>query len=242
MSRGWLLGEGIFETMVWRDGRVEALGRHWQRLCAGAAALGLPAPDLNAMREALHAVVAANEGCHRLRYTLSRAVGDAVDICAAATPLTVWPETERVMLSPWQRNTTGVLTGIKSVSYAENVLALRSAHEQGCGEALLANTKDELCEGTGSNVFVVLDGRIFTPTLRSGCLAGVTRALVVESGMVEEKDLPVECLREVSEMFLTSSTRGVQAVAMVDGRPLSVVNGVLTQAARVLLHSALAVE
>ena len=80
---------------------------------------------------------------------------------------------------PWRRNQHGALTGVKTTSYAENVVALAAARAAGVGEALLANTAGELCEGTGTNVFCVLDGVPCTPPLSSGCLAGVTRALVL---------------------------------------------------------------
>jgi len=234
-----MLGEGIFETMVWRNGRVEALRRHWLRLCEGAAELGLPAPTLEEMNAALAAVVEANPGCHRLRYTICRGIADAVDVCAAATPLTNWPAVERVTLVPWRRNAKGALAHIKSVSYLENVLTLRQAQEKGYGEGLLGNTSDQLCEGSGSNVFVVLNGRLLTPPLTSGCLPGVTRALLLESGIAVEEDLPLDCLRRITELFLTSSTRGVQAVGEVDGRALPEVNGAFTQAARLALEQRL---
>lgn len=242
LSRGWMLGEGVFETMVWRGNRVEALRRHWLRLCEGAARLGLPAPDLNEMNEALTAVVQTNENSHRLRYTICRNDSDSVDVCASASPLTVWPDVEHVSIAPWKRNADSALVGIKSVAYAENVIALRHAKERACGEALLSNTQDQLCEGTGSNVFVVIGGRILTPPLASGCLAGTTRGLILESGIAHEEEIRMSRLADVTEIFLTSSTRGVQPVGSVDGRSLDVINGSLTHAASEALQSALASE
>jgi branched-chain amino acid aminotransferase len=239
LSRGWLVGEGVFETMVWREGKVEALHRHWLRLCDGARLMGLPAPSLQEMVKALESVVMANDGYHRLRYTVSRGVGDAVDHCAVATPLTPWPEQERVVVVPWQRNAGGALTGIKSVAYAENVRALHYARERGCGEGLFLNTAGQLCEGSGSNVFFVVNDRLLTPPLASGCLPGVTRALVLESGLADESNLSAADLLQVREMFLTSSTRGVQAVAVCDEIPLPVINGEWTREARGALAQAL---
>lgn len=238
VGRGWMLGEGVFETLVWRDGRAEALTSHWKRLKRGTEVMGLPVPALDEMKAALEAVVEANPGRHRLRYTVSRSV-EGCDVCAVATMLTVWPEEEAVMVVPFRRNERGALAGIKATSYAENLLALRHAQDQGCGEALLLNTRGELCEGSGSNVFAVSGGRLLTPPPDSGCLQGVTRGLLMECGLAMEEVLPEEGLGKVEEMFLTSSTRGVQAVGRLDGRRLPVVNGRWTQEARHALQKAL---
>ena len=84
------------------------------------------------------------------------------------------------------------MAGIKTTSYAENVVALAHARARGCTEAIFANTTGGLCEGTGTNVFVVVDGRLVTPPLSSGCLAGVTRDLVLELTEAIEADLPMD--------------------------------------------------
>lgn len=101
---------------------------------------------------------------------------------------------------------------MKTTSYAENVVALARAAELGATEAVFANTVGSLCEGTGSNVFYVLDGELRTPSLASGCLAGITRALVLEWYGAREVDEPVAVLERAEEVFLTSTTRDVQAV------------------------------
>ena len=88
-----------------------------------------------------------------------------------------------------------------------------------------------LCEGTGSNVFLEVGGRLVTPGLASGCLAGVTRALVLEWTDAVEREVPVEALAAAGEVFLTSSTRDVQPVAMVDGRAVPACPGPLTRIA-----------
>jgi branched-chain amino acid aminotransferase len=124
-----------------------------------------------------------------------------------------------VHVVPWTRNERGPLAGVKSTSYAENVVALDVALAHGASEALFANNADDLCEGTGANVFVVLDDRLVTPPLRSGCLAGVTRALVLDllGDTADEADVPMARLAEVTEMFLVSTAREVQPVTTVTG-------------------------
>ena len=116
-----------------------------------------------------------------------------------------------VVTVPWTRNEHGATAGLKTTSYAENVIALAHAVERGGSEAVFANTAGNLCEGTGTNVFYVVDGELRTPTLASGCLAGVTRALVIEWCGAREVDEP---LAEV----LAHGERGVPGVHDA-GRP-----------------------
>jgi branched-chain amino acid aminotransferase len=120
---------------------------------------------------------------------------------------------------------------LKTTSYAENVVALDSVKEQGADEAIFANTAGNLCEGTGSNIFVGIDGRLVTPPLTSGCLAGITREILLEVVAVDERDLPLDALARADEAFLTSSTRDVQAISHVDGQALPACPGPLTRAA-----------
>ena len=101
-------------------------------------------------------------------------------------------------------------------------------------------TRDELCEGTGTNVFVVLGGRLLTPPLSSGCLGGITRELVLECTDAAEEALPYDVLFRADELFVTSTIRQVQAVAHVDGHAVPAAPGPVTSAARAafLAHAA----
>jgi branched-chain amino acid aminotransferase len=152
-------------------------------------------------------------------------------VLVVCSPPPDWPPAEHVATVQWTRNERGALAGLKTTSYAENVIALADANERGAGEAIFANTKGELCEGTGTNVFLVINDVLVTPPLSSGCLAGVTRELVGEVVAVEERAVPLGALAVASEAFLTSSTRDVQPIATVDGAPLPACPGPLTQAA-----------
>jgi branched-chain amino acid aminotransferase len=124
-----------------------------------------------------------------------------------------------------------VLAGVKTSSYAENVVALRYAHQRRASEAIFGNTVGDLCEGTGTNIFWTDGERIHTPPLSAGCLAGITRALLIEQMDVVEATLPVAALADVREAFLTSSTRIVQSIGRVDDIELEIVDGPLTTAA-----------
>ncbi|MBB5935658.1 aminotransferase class IV [Streptomyces zagrosensis] len=246
-DHGLTVGDGIFETLKAVDGTPFALTRHLHRLTASARGLGLPEPDLDEVRKACAAVLADNPtplGRLRITYTggLSPLGSDRGEtgptLVVALVPIAPLPESTAVVTVPWTRNERGALVGLKSTSYAENVVALTAARRQGASEALLANTVGQLCEGTGSNVFLVLDGELHTPPLTSGCLAGVTRALVVEWAGAKETDLPLEALDEADEVFLTSTTRDVQAVHRIGpegaGRTFSQAPGTVTrEAARI---------
>ncbi|MEE4490432.1 aminotransferase class IV [Streptomyces sp. BE230] len=229
LDHGLTVGDGIFETVRTADGRPFALTRHLDRLTRSALGLGLPAPDLDEVRRACAAVIEANPAAlGRLRITYTGGISPLGSDRGTAGPglvvalgeVTRRPDTTAVITVPWTRNERGALTGLKTTSYAENVVALARAHERGASEALFANTVGRLCEGTGSNVFVVLDGQLHTPPVASGCLAGITRALAVEWAGAQETDLPFDVLDRAEEIFLTSTLRDIQAVHRVDGREL----------------------
>jgi branched-chain amino acid aminotransferase len=223
-DHGLTVGDGVFETVKVVDGVPFALGRHLGRLARSADGMGLPAPDLERARTGCAAVVAqAPVRLHRLRITYTAGIaplgsgrGDAEPtLVIAIAPMGTWPETATVARVPWARNERGALTGLKTTSYGENVVALAHAHRLGAAEALFADTQGRLSEGTGSNVFVVVGGRLLTPSLSSGCLAGVTRALLLEWTDAAEAELPVDVLDEADELFLASTTRDVQSVAAI---------------------------
>ncbi|MEV0321343.1 aminodeoxychorismate lyase [Streptomyces sp. NPDC050658] len=237
LDHGLTVGDGIFETVKTAEGRTFALTRHLDRLARSARGLGLPEPDLDEVRAACAAVVGANPmplGRLRITYTggLSPLGSDRGDqgqtLVVALGETSRRPDATAVITVPWTRNERGALTGLKTTSYAENVVALARAHEQGASEALFGNTVGQLCEGTGSNVFVVLDGEIHTPPVASGCLAGITRALAVEWTGARETDLPLDVLDRADEVFLTSTLRDIQAVHRIDGRELPGAPGPVT--------------
>lgn len=237
LDHGLTVGDGVFETLKAVHGQPFALTRHLDRLTRSALGLGLPEPDLDEVRRACDAVVAANPmelGRLRITYTggvspLGSDRGDAGPTLVVALGESVRrPDTTAVVTVPWTRNERSALTGLKTTSYAENVVALARARERGGSEALFANTVGRLCEGTGSNVFVVLDGELHTPPVSSGCLAGITRALTVEWTGARETDLAFEVLELAEEIFLTSTLRDVQAVGLVDGRRMPGAPGPVT--------------
>ncbi|MET7304854.1 aminodeoxychorismate lyase [Embleya sp. NPDC005575] len=225
-DHGLTVGDGVFETMKATGGQAFATTRHLDRLARSARGLGLPAPDPELIRHACAEVLAANPlpGMGRLRITytagsspLGSERGDAAPtLVVALGAAKTRGESTAVVTVPWTRNEHAPTTGLKTTSYADNVVMLGYAAERSASEALFANTAGNLCEGTGSNVFAVLDGRVVTPPLSAGCLAGVTRALVLEWVGAEQIDIPLATLADADEVFLTSSLRDIQAVHRID--------------------------
>ena len=227
-DHGLTVGDGVFEAVKVVAGRPFALTLHLERLARSARGLGLPDVDLDAVRRGVAAVLDDQVlplGRLRITYTGGPApLGSGRAGAGAATPTLIvvadamgaWPETTAVATVPWPRNERGALAGFKTTSYAENVIALAEAARTGASEAIFANLAGHLCEGTGSNVFYVVDDELRTPSLASGCLAGVTRRLVLEWYGGREVDEPIETVTRASEVFLVSTTRDVQAVSRWD--------------------------
>ena len=133
-----------------------------------------------------------------------------------------------MIISPWTINDNSAITGVKSVSYAENALALKWAKDLGFGETLLFNSAGHLAEAATSNILVVLDGEVVTPPLHSGCLPGITRELILECG-VREADIDASGLDCATAAALLSSTRGVQPIHALGERELDVSDACLRQ-------------
>ena len=239
-DHGLTVGDGVFDTLKAVDGRPFATRRHLERLQRSVDGLGLRLPyDQATLRAAMAEVLASYDlPLARVRVTVTggeaplgseRGEGDATVVIAVG-PLKPQDPSTAVCVVPWTRNERGAMVGIKTTSYAENVRALAYAKERGCTEAIFATSTDHLSEGTGSNVFVGIDGRLLTPPLSAGCLAGVTRDLVLQVTDAVEEDIPMSAFRDAEEIFLTSTGRDLQPVHAVDDRPHRT-DGPLTAAA-----------
>lgn len=237
IDHGVTVGDGVFETCKLLDGVPFALSRHFRRLERSASGLGLGDLDLPYVQKGIDAVLAAGDPIDfgRLRFTVTGGRGPlgsdrhtdtdltyVVTAAAQARPTGA----AQLAVTPWTRNERSAVAGLKTTSYAENVVALAFAHERGAIEAVFANTRGDLCECTGSNIFVVVGDQVCTPPLSSGALAGITRALTIqwsrEAGIpVVEESLSLGVLRTCDEVFITSSLRDVHPVERIDERILT---------------------
>lgn len=252
-DRGLTGGLGVYESLAVIDGAVFAATRHLARLARSAAAVGLAAPDGAELRAAATLVAhTGGWGYGRLRITVtagsSAQAGDGVTfiVGSAATPV---PEV-RVVRAPWVRNDRAALVGVKAISTADNLVAARYAHDLGADEAVLANTRGQLCECTTSNVLVEVDGQVLTPPLSSGCLGGVTRELLLEwavdAGLpVVERTVDYQSTLDAvtagrAGLAVSSTIRGVAPVVALDGAPVE--PGPLTLELRRLVENRRRVE
>ncbi|MCR1783111.1 aminotransferase class IV [Nocardioides carbamazepini] len=228
-DHGLTVGDAVFEAVKVVGGQPFALQRHLDRLERSARGLGLEGLVVDDVRRGVAAVLDGDPmALGRLRITVtggnaplgSGRGDDPLTVIVVAAPMAPAAETTAVITVPWPRNERSPLAGLKTTSYAENVVALAAAREKGATESVFGNLAGNLCEGTGTNVFYVVDGEVRTPTLASGCLAGVTRALVLDWFGATEVDEPMEVAAAADEIFLVSTTRDVQGVHRWDDREL----------------------
>lgn len=231
-DHGLLTGDGVFETLISYDGNKPfAFTRHFERLIKSARPFGLNVPEAELLSDACEAVLALNQASPaRLRITItagraplgSEKGSDSENVIVASSEVPEQPRHSKVITVPYARNEHGALVGLKTTSYGENVVALALAHSKGAREAIFPNVSGNLCEGSGSNIFIVSNGQLITPPLSSGCLPGVTRALALEIcnriGIhVNQIDFPMTDLTNVDSAFLTSTLRQIQPIESIDG-------------------------
>jgi branched-chain amino acid aminotransferase len=236
-DRGFLLGDGLFETMRAAGGRVPLLGRHLARLRAGAALLGLPVPLDDAGLAAAASALLEAEGLRdaAIRLTLTRGPGPrgllpppapAPTVLLAAFPLPAPPPPARAaFVQVTRRNERSPLSRLKALGYLDNLLALQEARAAGTDEPILLNTAGRLACAATANLFLIAGGTLLTPPLAEGVLPGITRALVLELARglgvaCREVPLPPEHLARAEGAFLTSSLAGMRAITYLDGQPL----------------------
>ncbi|KKL98408.1 hypothetical protein LCGC14_1824720 [marine sediment metagenome] len=233
LDRGLLYGYGLFETMRSYGGRVFRLEEHYQRLRDGAARLAMAVPlTLRELSEAVEAVLDRNElSDARVRLMLTAgAEGAAGSVILMAREVTEYPRQlygrgMSALVTSTRRNETSFLSGVKSLNSLDNVLAREDARRQGADEAILLNTRGFVAEGSASNVFLVLDGRLVTPNLSSGCLAGISRQAVLELAAeigleAIETDVELSAFAVASEAFLTGSVMEVMPLTRLDDGPV----------------------
>ena len=234
---GLLRGDGAFEMIKLYSGRPFRLGDHLDRLgrSAGKIELGFDREALEAEIEALLAEYGDHDGA--LRIVVTRG-GRRIALCE---PLPSWPPAASVASVTYAPS--GILTGVKSISYAANMQATRSAAARGADEALLVRPDGIVLEAPTSTVFWASDdGILRTPSIESGILESITRALILEAMEVIEGEWKLEELSSATEAFLASTTREVQAISTVDSKPLPEVPGPRTEEAATALRQAIEAE
>jgi branched-chain amino acid aminotransferase len=245
VDHGLVTGDGLFETLVAYGGKVFALTRHIERLKRSARGMFMPTDVIEKTnwKKAVDDLIRANrlnDARVRITYTTGEAdLGSdrgtsSPNILIAAGDFPKMSAEGSLSVVPWPRCERAALAGLKTTSYGENVKALYYAKKNGCNEALFLNLKGHVCEGTGTNVGWIKNGKLFTPTLESGCLAGITRDLLLELARKEgfdfqEVNAPLTELLSADEVFLMSTLREAQWVSRVDDKSWDTSSNKITQ-------------
>lgn len=233
-NRGFLVGMGVFETLRVADAHVEFLERHLDRLISAWEYLGTGRLNEDLLRLGISELVNANTRhvpLSRLRVTVTEC-GGKPSVLITCIPMQPWPETTSCVVLPWRRNENSPLVGVKTTSYADNILGLKWAQERGFSEAIYVNNEGNLSEGATSNIFVVQGGRVLTPAKTAGLLPGIVRGVLLENGWVHEAPLSLSDLESADEIFVTSSTRGVHPVVQFGDRKFAGIGNATTQVMR----------
>lgn len=242
-DRGLLHGLGLFETMLVVNGTIVFADAHGARMAASCERLGIAPPDWRrAITELEARAQNFDQKLLRARVTrtggmggLNRLEGEDSATLISLNPAGPIPESAKVITAPWTLDVRSPVAGLKTTSYAANLVSLAFARERGVDELLFANSKGHWVEASISNGFLVVDGTLVTPSLESGCLPGITRALLLDAaraqGMtIDERPVGMGELDDADEVFLTSSMRGVVPVNEINGRNLEI--GSMTRALR----------
>lgn len=234
-DRGFTLGHGLFETVLWAGGALAHWEAHRGRLERGCRALSLPMPDRHALRAAADAALTAAGNPTRAAVRLNWSAGSggrgldipdvlAPRLTALATPIGPLPGPVTLATARVRRNDRSPVSRLKSLSYLDNVLARAEALAAGAEEALMLNTVGEVACAAAANVFWVRHDEVFTPHLDCGVLDGIMRREAIAA--CHSLGLPVQ---EVfanpgrlggAPMFITNSLVGVRPVASLDGQAL----------------------
>ena len=230
---GLMTGWGVFSTLLVCDGVLFAWERHWARMRQDAAKLQVPfPPESTELERGLARLIEANQAWNAtLRVMVIRnrggqwegpSVSRDFDLIAFTANLKQWEPSVKLDVVPNARLAACEFAGVKYLSWAVNLIWYERARSRGLDEAILLNERGEVSECTSANIFVAQGGRVWTPPLVSGCLPGVTRAVLLEEISVPgleigEKTLYLTDLEHADEAFITSTTRELLPVASVEG-------------------------
>jgi len=240
-DRGLLYGYGLFETMRSYNEHVFRLDRHLARLRRSAMVLAL-ASELEAydLEQAIYKTLEANHlKDARIRLTVSAGIGERGLAPPSLGQLMVMVFAEKLSLPSTQvyrrgiraaivstrRNSLSPLSQIKATNYLDSFVALSQAVASGAEEAILLNERGFIAECSTSNIFLVAEGILITPSVESGILPGITREAVLELAgdlgiETVEREIPEADLFQAEEAFLTTSVREVVPITSVNGKPV----------------------
>jgi len=255
-DRGFLLGDGLFETLRCHQGKALMLKDHWHRFSNGTKQLKIDLPvTIESLGKLISQLLSRNHLDHcetGVRVTLTRGSGDrGISPSSNTNPtllITCFPLPQKknsisLTLSNLTINEQSPLRAFKSLAYTEKILARQQAMTAGFDDALLCNTREGLVSATSANIFLVIDGDLHTPALDCGALPGVMRAQVIKIAtqkkiIVHERTISTDDLNEATEIFLTSALVGILPVKQYEKKSL-MAPGEMSQRLQALIPSAL---
>jgi len=231
------LGDGVFDTMLIREGKPRFAREHRTRFLSDAKVMALDCVTEEELAQALDDLLGANtdrvtSGSYALNTLVSRGASQHGlktpdhDEMQLVLRLTKVPETlppvEAIIARKTHRNEGSPLSLIKSINYGDNILALREAEAAGANEAILLNNARHACCSTSGNLFVQLDGRLYTPPLEDGVMNGITRQYMIKHLDITEKSLSEQELESAEYLYISNSIRGIVPVTKLDGDAIPV--------------------
>lgn len=232
ISPAILYGKGIFTTIAIYEGKSFLWEKHWQRLTANAAKVGIDISEFSeeATRNALNEIIEKNSVANgRARITFfdesaggiwSFDTGPKTSLLITTADNRKTPGNFRLTVSPYRLNSLSPLSGVKSCNYLNNLLAFEEAKRRGFDEAIFLSEGGEVASATMANVFWLKDGRLYTPGLRTGCLPGTTREYILENLECDEVERTSDVLNSADDIFLTSAGIGIVQIADFEDKKL----------------------
>ena len=229
-SKGFLIGQGLFETMRCYQGKFFLLDEHLDRLSESCPLLGIKPPKKKRLKEAVALVIERNrlkEASLRLDvFKQEKGIGIFVFSRNLHLPSKRrYKEGFSVMLEKNERLGVSFLNNLKTLNHFFYNHLTQLARERGFDEAFFLNVSGEVVEGTRTNIFLVKGGKVSTPLVSCGCLPGITRAKVIDLlkrlkiPVLQRRVLPKELFSQ-DEIFVTNSLLGVSAVTRLDKKPI----------------------
>lgn len=231
VSPASLYGYGVFTTIAIYNSKPFLWQKHWRRICENALRLGIDLAEFSedSVHQSLMQLIVENtvlNGRTRLTFFDESAKGIWQTKSENKTSLLITTADFRqisdinLTVSPFPVNSQSPLANIKSCNYLENLLAFEEAKKRNFNEAVRFNEKGEIASATMANIFWCKNNKVFTPSLKTGCLAGTMREFLLENFEIAEVSEPIESLQNADEIFLTSAGIGVAKVASFENRKL----------------------
>ncbi len=239
-DRGYLLGDGVFETLRTSNGRVFRLDDHAERMKRGLRAINLDPSLASEFRDAVKALVAAGKKDFggELYVRVMVTTGPMEDVLGTGRGVTVtglckkfkpypmqyYSNGIQLVVSRQRKDTRSPLSAVKTLSFLPYIAARRDAHSQTAHDAVLLNEHDRVAEASTSNVFALVDGTVFAPGESEGAIPGVTRHAVLElledADMEVREKLTIPDLKKAQEVWLTNTTGGIVPVTRFADKPV----------------------